>query len=154
MACTRVRASFARGTSRLAFRAKMAHSNTALACTADSASVSLPGYDLYERTRNPTRRPDRPSSLHGSPAESAPWARRRDKVSRVPCAIVFRDTAKTASVKVVECEQTNPGSHAAHPETPGGAPHGHFRAPTATDGSDENPPGVGKLSTITVTEWH
>ena len=80
--------------------------------------------------------------------ESAPWARRRDKVSRVPCAIVLRDTAKTASVKVVECEQTNPGSHAADPETPGGAPHGRFRAPTATDGSDENPRGGKRVKRV------
>ena len=59
----------------------------------------------------------------------------------VPHAIVFRDTAKTSSVKVVECEQTNTGSHAAHPGTHWGALHGRYGAPTATDGSDENPRG-------------
>ena len=40
--------------------------------------------------------------------------------------IVFRDTAKTSSLKVVECEQTNTGSHAAHPGTHGGALHGRY----------------------------
>ena len=68
----------------------------------------------------------------------------------VPCAIVFRDTAKTPSVKVVEREQTNTGSHGAHPGTPRGALGGRFRAPTATDGADENPPpGVGKGRWVT-----
>ena len=57
----------------------------------------------------------------------------------VPHATVFRDTAKTSSVKVVECEQTNTGSHAAHPGTHGGALHGRYGAPTATDGSEANP---------------
>ena len=31
------------------------------------------------------------------------------------------------------------GSHAAHPGTHGGALHGRYGAPTATDGSDGNP---------------
>ena len=66
----------------------------------------------------------------------------------VPHATVFRDTAKTLSVKVVECEQTNTGSHGAHPGTPGGALGGRFRAPTATDGADENPGGGKGLNVL------
>ena len=46
--------------------------------------------------------------------------------------IFFRaHPTKTSTVKVVKREQTKPGSHGAHPGTPGGALRGHSRAPTA-----------------------
>ena len=51
-------------------------------------------------------------------------------------------------MKVVEYEQTNTGSHEAHPGTHGGALHGRYGAPTATDGSEANPRGGKRVKSI------
>ena len=103
----------------------------------------IPGHGPIQTSVQPEYPADRTNSGHGSPDESAIWSVPCERHLWDKCAIFFRDNAKTPSVKVVEREQTKLGSHGAHPETPGGALRGRFRAPRTVDGPDVNP-RVGK----------